>query len=59
MEFNGNKYTWTQFKDYWAKKPTGGWLYDDLKNHLKQSDRKRFENAWILAGPLYCQKHGI
>lgn len=42
MEYNGNKYTWTQFKDYWAKKPTGGWLYDDLKNHLSSVDRKRF-----------------
>ena len=32
MKYNGNHYTWTQFKDYWANKPTGGWLYDDLKN---------------------------
>ncbi len=31
MIYNGNSYTWTKFKDYWAKKSTGGWLYDDLK----------------------------
>ena len=41
MEYNGNKYTWTQFKDYWAKKPTGGWLYDDLKDELDEADRRR------------------
>jgi hypothetical protein len=35
MEYNGNKYTWTQFKQYWANKPTGGWIYDDLKKDMK------------------------
>jgi hypothetical protein len=41
MVYNGNNYTWTSFKDYWAKKPTGGWLYDDLKDVLDEEDRKR------------------
>lgn len=59
MEYNGNKYSWTQFKDYWAKKPTGGWLYDDLKDELDEADRRRCQNSWILAGPLYCHKKGI
>ena len=31
MQYNGNTYTWTQFKKYWSSKVTGGWLYDDLK----------------------------
>ena len=34
MEYNGTKMTWTEFKDYWAKKPTGGWLYDDANDSL-------------------------
>lgn len=59
MEYNGNRYTWTQFKDYWAKKPTGGWLYDDLKNQLDEVDRRRCQTSWMLAGPLYCHKKGI
>lgn len=41
MVYNGNNYSWTSFKDYWAKKPTGGWLYDDLKDILEEEDRKR------------------
>ena len=42
MQYNGNKYTWTQFKQYWANKPTGGWNYDDLKKKLQPNDKKRF-----------------
>ena len=34
MKYNGTKWTWTQFKDYWAKKPTGGWLYDDADDRF-------------------------
>ena len=34
MEYNGNKMTWTQFKNYWANKATGGWLYDDATDNL-------------------------
>jgi hypothetical protein len=41
MIYNGISYTWTKFKDYWAKKPTGGWLYNDLKSNLDLNDRKR------------------
>lgn len=41
MEYNGNKYTWTEFKDYWAKKPVGGWLYDDTHKDTNE-DKKRF-----------------
>ena len=59
MHYNGNNYTWTQFKDYWAKKPTGGWLYDDLKANYDEKSKKRFENSWILAGPIYCKNNGI
>ncbi len=54
MIYNGISYTWTKFKDYWAKKPTGGWLYNDLKSNLDLNDRKRCQNAWRLAGPLFC-----
>ncbi len=59
MFYNGNKYTWTQFKQYWRTKPTGGWIYDDLKEVLKQEDKKRCINAWLQAGPLFCEKMGI
>jgi hypothetical protein len=34
MNYNGNKLTWTQFKQYWLNKPTGGWDYDDLNDKL-------------------------
>ena len=34
MNYNGNTYTWTAFKQYWANKPTGGWHYDDLNDQL-------------------------
>lgn len=37
MEFNGNKLTWTAFKDYWSKKLVGGWDYDDTQNKLNES----------------------
>ncbi len=30
MKYEGNQYTWTQFKDEWANKSVGGWLYDDI-----------------------------
>ena len=30
MFFNGRRFTWTEFKDYWAKKGTGGWKFDDI-----------------------------
>ena len=60
MIFNGSKYTWTEFKAYWAKKDTGGWLYDDISNSKEdEKDKRRFEEAWRIAGPLYCQKKGI
>ncbi len=57
--YNGTQKTWTEFKHYWASKPTGGWLYDDLSNNLDQSDKKRFKNAWRIAGPLFCRNKNI
>ena len=56
MQYNGNKYTWTLFKDYWANKPVGGWDYDDTSKKLNEEDKRRFENAWYIAGPIYCKK---
>lgn len=42
MEYNGNKMTWTDFKDYWGKKATGGWLYDDATpNNIPPENKKR------------------
>lgn len=29
MQYNGKKYTWTEFKAYWKDKVVGGWLFDD------------------------------
>ena len=54
MQYNGNRYTWTQFKGYWASKPVGGWHYDDTSKKLNDQDKNRFENAWFKAGPIYC-----
>ncbi len=51
MLYNGNLMTWTKFKDYWASKPTGGWLYDDINRNPDSKEKKRFENAWLIAGP--------
>ena len=34
MEYNGNKYTWKQFKVYWQKKTVGGWLFDEDNMNL-------------------------
>ena len=34
--------TWTQFKDYWAKKPTGGWLYNDADDRYYPENKRRF-----------------
>ena len=53
MEYNGNKMTWTQFKSYWAKKKTGGWLYDDASNSCGEKNKK-FEKIWKIAGPIFC-----
>ena len=35
MDYNGIKYTWKQFKDYWGKKKVGGWLFDEDKMGLE------------------------
>ena len=59
MEYNGNKMTWTEFKKYWADKPTGGWLYDDANPNYSPENKKRIESAWLLAGPIFCQKNSI
>lgn len=50
--------TWIQFKDYWKTKTHGGWLFDDatLGN---DKNRMKFEQAWMIAGPIYCDKHGL
>ena len=59
MEYNGKEYTWTQFKDYWANKPVGGWHYDDTINKLNHEDKKHYEYIWEKAGPVYCRKHNL
>ena len=59
MEFNGNKLTWTAFKDYWSKKLVGGWDYDDTQNKLNESQAKKFEKIWGKVGPIYCNKRGL
>jgi hypothetical protein len=51
--------TWTEFKNYWSQKPTGGWLYDDAKDNFYLQNKKRFEEAWAIAGPIFCQEKGI
>jgi hypothetical protein len=32
MKYNGKKYTWFEFKEYWKAKEQGGWIYDDVVN---------------------------
>ena len=57
MEYNGKNMTWTEFQEYWKDKPAGAWLYDDAVD--TPENKSRFENAWLLAGPDYCQKNGL
>lgn len=59
MQYNGNKYTWKQFKHYWAKKPVGGWLFDDDNMNLdliEPENKKRVEDTWLMVGPKFCAK---
>lgn len=60
MKYNGNEWTWLQFKDYWKRKPTGGWIYDDtVKNDRSEFNQHRFEKAWTIAGPIYCERKNL
>lgn len=54
VEYNGQRYTWFQFKDYWRSKQHGGWLYDDTIL-TKDTRKDSFECAWTIAGPIYCK----
>lgn len=58
MEYNGKKYTWVEFKQYWKAKTHGGWLYDDA-SQTKDAKKDLFEFAWQIAGKIYCQKYGL
>jgi hypothetical protein len=58
MEYNGKKYTWVEFKEYWKVKSHGGWNFDDLPQ-TKESRKQIVQDAWMLAGPIYCKKHGL
>ena len=42
MEYNGKNMTWKDFQEYWQKKPTGAWLYDDANDALYPENRARF-----------------
>jgi hypothetical protein len=33
IKYNGNMWTWAEFKKYWGNKTIGGWLFDDLKEN--------------------------
>lgn len=57
MEYNGNRWTWNEFKKYWKQKAVGGWVFDDISSEKEmESNKKRFAYAWNQAGPLYCKK---
>jgi hypothetical protein len=58
MKYNGTEYSWIQFKEYWKNKKPGGWLFDDAKL-TNNANQQRFEDAWTIAGPLYCQKNNL
>ncbi len=58
IKYNGQFYTWIQFKDYWKSKKHGGWIYDDA-NISNNANKQRFEDAWATAGPIYCQKNKL
>ncbi len=58
MKYNGQQYSWVQFKDYWKAKKHGGWLFDDA-TLVNNSNKQRFEDAWTIAGPIYCKKEGL
>ncbi len=58
MMYNGQQYSWVQFKEYWKAKMPGGWLFDDTKN-LIDANKRRFEDAWTVAGPVYCKNEGL
>ena len=58
MRYNGAQYTWLEFKEYWKGKKQGGWLFDDA-NLSNNSNQLRFEQAWTIAGPIYCAKNNI
>ena len=58
MKYNGKYYSWIEFKEYWKNKNPGGWLFDDAKLN-KNANQLRFQQAWTIAGPIYCNKYGI
>lgn len=58
MKYNGKEYSWIEFKEYWKAKKPGGWLFDDA-NLTNNANQLRFENAWMIAGPVYCQNNNL
>ena len=51
--------TWKEFQEYWKDKEHGGWIYGDVEDTKNRENKKRFSEAWLRAGPEYCQENGL
>lgn len=58
LQYAGQRYTWAEFKEFKKSKKHGGWLFDEAYKH-SNPHKQRFEDAWTIAGPIYCKKYGL